>query len=128
MHLWDKLILGDNSYPLYIGISVLMQLKTTLLQSGFNECILLFSDLPDIVMETCVIESQRMYLCTPKSISFRKYVLRVDKKLDPLDINNIELSELQNEVCPRISANDLLKLILNEPEGVAVIDLRNNLE
>lgn len=128
MHLWDKLILGDNSYPLYIGISVLMQLKTTLLQSGFNECILLFSDLPDIVMETCVIESQRMYLCTPKSISFRKYVLRVDKKLDPLDINNIELSELQNEVCPRISANDLLELILHEPERVAVIDLRNNLE
>jgi hypothetical protein len=27
----------------------LKQLKSTLLSSGFNECILLFSDLPDIV-------------------------------------------------------------------------------
>lgn len=75
IHLWDKLILGDNSYPLFIGISVLQQLKTTLLNSCFNECILLFSDLPDIVMETCVIESQKMYLSTPKSISYRKHVI-----------------------------------------------------
>lgn len=75
IHLWDKLILGDNSFPLFIGISVLKQLKATLLSSGFNECILLFSDLPDIVMETCVIESQKMYSTTPKSVAYRKHVL-----------------------------------------------------
>lgn len=75
IHLWDKLILGDNSYPLFIGISILQQLKTTLLNSCFNECILLFSDLPDIVMETCVIKSQKMYLSTPKSVTYRKNVL-----------------------------------------------------
>lgn len=75
IHLWDKLILGDNSFPLFIGISVLQQLKATLLASGFNECILLFSDLPDIVMETCVIESQKMYTTTPKSVAYRKHVL-----------------------------------------------------
>lgn len=67
--------MGDNSYPLFVGISVLKQLKTTLLASGFNECILLFSDLPDIVMETCVIASHKMYLSTPKSITYRKHVL-----------------------------------------------------
>lgn len=75
IHLWDKLILGDNSYPLLIGISILQQLKTTLLESCFNECILLFSDLPDIVMETCVIESEKMYQSTPKSITYRKHCL-----------------------------------------------------
>lgn len=74
LHLWDKLILGDSSYPLYVGIAVLRQLKATLLSSGFNECILLFSDLPDIVMETCVLASQQMYLSSPKSISYRKHV------------------------------------------------------
>lgn len=74
-------MLGDNSYPLYIGISILKQLKATLLDSGFNECILLFSDLPDIVMESCVIESQKMYELTPKSISHRQHVVR-DKELD----------------------------------------------
>lgn len=76
IHLWDKLLLGDNSYPLFVGISILQQLKTTLLSSCFNDCILLFSDLPDIVMETCVVESQKMYQCTPKSVTYRKHVLR----------------------------------------------------
>lgn len=79
LHLWDKLILGDSSYPLFIGIAILKQLKTTLLESGFNECILLFSDLPDIDMETCVNDSQKMYEKTPKSVCHRKHVLRTDE-------------------------------------------------
>lgn len=79
LHLWDKLILGDSSYPLFIGIAILKQLKTTLMESGFNECILLFSDLPDIVMETCVADSQKMYEKTPKSVCHRKHVLRTDE-------------------------------------------------
>lgn len=37
------MILGDSSYPLFIGIAILKQLKATLMESGFNECILLFS-------------------------------------------------------------------------------------
>lgn len=82
LHLWDKLMLGDNSYPLFIGISILKQLKNTLLTSGFNECILLFSDLPDIVMENCVVESQKMYETTPKSVSHRQHVLREDEPHD----------------------------------------------
>lgn len=79
LHLWDKLMLGDDSYPLYIGIAILKQLKSTLLSSGFNECILLFSDLPDIVMENCVLESQQMYEATPKSVSHRFHVVRQAK-------------------------------------------------
>lgn len=79
LHLWDKLILGDSSYPLFIGIAILKQLKTTLMESGFNECILLFSDLPDIVMETCVADSQKMYEKTPKSVCHRKHVLRTEE-------------------------------------------------
>lgn len=78
-HLWDKLILGDNSYPLFIGIAILKQLKTTLLTSGFNECILLFSDLPDIVMETCVNDSESMYQFTPNSIAYRKYAMHEEE-------------------------------------------------
>lgn len=45
-HLWDRLLLGDASYPLFVGLAILQQLRDTLLSSGFNECILLFSDLP----------------------------------------------------------------------------------
>ncbi|CAO1407775.1 unnamed protein product [Diamesa hyperborea] len=121
--LWDKLILGDSSYPLYVGISILKQLKGTLMESGFNECILLFSDLPDIVMEQCVIDSELMYDKTPKSIAHRKYVLR---HTEPgiLDINNVELSDIQNEISPRISGNDLVNLLKTNPDSVVVIDLR----
>lgn len=39
----------------------------------------------------------------------------------------MQLSDIQNERCPRISANDLVKL-LNAPETVAVIDLRSHMD
>lgn len=151
IHLWDKLILGDNSYPLFIGISILQQLKTTLLNSCFNECILLFSDLPDIVMETCVVESHKMYLTTSKSITYRKHVLHenepgefvsqsckivTSKRFEDFisdlllfqDISGITVSDIQNERCPRISANDLVDLLRGDPEATAVIDLRGSAE
>lgn len=44
------------------------------------------------------------------------------------DVNNIELKDLQNERCSRISANDLIYLLRNSADNVAVVDLRNNLE
>ena len=45
-HLWDTLLLGNSSFPLYIGVAILQQLRAQLLTYGFNECILLFSDMP----------------------------------------------------------------------------------
>lgn len=44
------------------------------------------------------------------------------------DINDIELKDLQTEICPRISANDLVKLLHESPDRLIVIDLRSNLE
>ncbi|XP_053949913.1 TBC domain-containing protein kinase-like protein [Anastrepha ludens] len=128
MHLWDKLMLGDSSYPLFIGIAILKQLKTTLLNSGFNECILLFSDLPDIVMETCVLESQKMYECTPKSVSHRFHVLR-EAPLSEFDITpDVTLMHLQAEMCPRISANDFTHLLHHTPTDMLALDLRSAVE
>ncbi|XP_075156009.1 TBC domain-containing protein kinase-like protein [Haematobia irritans] len=125
LHLWDKLMLGDNSYPLYIGISILKQLKSTLLASGFNECILLFSDLPDIVMENCVVESQKMYDSTPKSISHRFHAIN-EKELGPFDItNDVTLAHLQKEMCPRISAADLNNMLKFDPNAMLCLDIRS---
>lgn len=73
MHLWDKLLLGDSSFPLLVGLAILKQLRDSLLMSGFNECILLFSDLPEIDIELCVKDSMTMYQNTPASITYRKY-------------------------------------------------------
>lgn len=47
-HLWDTLLLGNSSFPFCIGVAILQQLRDRLLSNGFNECILLFSDLPGI--------------------------------------------------------------------------------
>lgn len=116
-------MLGDHSYPLFIGIAILRQLKTTLLQSGFNECILLFSDLPDIVIENCVNESQTMYEATPKSICYRKYV-EAGEEPGLLDISSLNLTDMQNEKLPRISANDMITLLKEQIETIAILDIR----
>ena len=46
VHLWDTLLLGNSSFPLCIGVAILQQLRDRLLTFGFNECILMFSDMP----------------------------------------------------------------------------------
>lgn len=73
LHLWDKLLLGDSSFPLFVGLAILKQLRDSLLTSGFNECILLFSDLPEIDIELCVKDSMSMYQRTPASITYRRH-------------------------------------------------------
>ena len=45
-HLWDTLLLGNSSFPLFVGVSILVQLRNELLTYDFNECIMMFSDLP----------------------------------------------------------------------------------
>lgn len=59
-HLWDQLLLGDSSFPLSIGMSVLLQLRERLLRAEFNDCILLFSDLPQVDIERCVKDSVKL--------------------------------------------------------------------
>lgn len=73
LHLWDKVLLGNSSYSLHIGLSVLTQLRERLLTSGFNECILLFSDLPEVDIEKCVVLSTKTFDSTPKSITSREH-------------------------------------------------------
>ncbi|KAK4818385.1 hypothetical protein QYF61_012064 [Mycteria americana] len=72
-HLWDTLLLGNSSFPFCIGVAILQQLRDRLLANGFNECILLFSDLPEIDIERCVRESINLFRWTPKSATYRQY-------------------------------------------------------
>ena len=54
--MWDKLLLGDSSFPLCIGLAILLQLRERLLEAEFNDCILLFSDLPAVDIERCRLQ------------------------------------------------------------------------
>lgn len=89
LHLWDKLLLGDSSFPLLVGLAILKQLRDSLLMSGFNECILLFSDLPEIDIELCVKDSMMMYQNTPASITYRKHQYNTTKVLTSSLLNSL---------------------------------------
>ncbi|XP_006629962.2 TBC domain-containing protein kinase-like protein [Lepisosteus oculatus] len=131
-HLWDTLLLGNSSFPFCIGVAILQQLRDRLLANGFNECILLFSDLPEIDIERCVRESINLFCWTPKSATYRQhaqppksvggdnngfsksssYFSTDDQDLPKTDLSRepIKLSELKAELSPRISAEDLIDL------------------
>ncbi|XP_044727731.1 TBC domain-containing protein kinase-like protein, partial [Chrysoperla carnea] len=124
LHLWDKLLLGDSSFPLFIGLAVLHQLRDTLLSSGFNECILLFSDLPEVDIAVCVSHSVEKYSSTQRSITLRKHQNGGWSSNSELDISDVELRDLQLEFCPRISANDVVHLLNNSPDQIIIVDIR----
>ncbi|KAK3099167.1 hypothetical protein FSP39_000436 [Pinctada imbricata] len=130
VHLWDTLLLGNSSFPLCIGVAILSQLRSQLLSFGFNECILLFSDMPEIDIQRCVQDSIKIFCNTPKSATYRQHA-RPPKKAkkeesrpnisyysrdyneqpsSELSMEPIPVEELKTEKCPRISAEDLIEL------------------
>ncbi|CAL1543296.1 unnamed protein product [Lymnaea stagnalis] len=129
VHLWDTLLLGNSSFPLCIGVSILQQLRDRLLSFGFNECILLFSDMPEIDIERCVQDSIKFFCSTPKSASYRQHARPLAQKNSTerpnisyysrdyhelpqtdLSMEPMSIEELKSEKCPRISAEDLIEL------------------
>ncbi|XP_035829276.1 TBC domain-containing protein kinase-like protein [Aplysia californica] len=129
VHLWDTLLLGNSSFPLCIGVSILQQLRDRLLSFGFNECILLFSDMPEIDIERCVQDSIKIFCSTPKSATYRQHARPNKKKTSEdrpnlsyysrdyhdqpqseLSMEPIPIDELKGEKCCRISAEDLIEL------------------
>ncbi|KAJ8281072.1 hypothetical protein GJAV_G00063180 [Gymnothorax javanicus] len=129
-HLWDTLLLGNSSFPFCIGVAILQQLRDRLLANGFNECILLFSDLPEIDIERCVRESISLFCWTPKSATFRQHAQPPKAPSDSNGFNKascftsdyqdlpktdwsrepLKLSDLKEEISPRISVEDLIDL------------------
>uniref|UniRef100_A0A674MP71 TBC domain-containing protein kinase-like protein n=1 Tax=Takifugu rubripes TaxID=31033 RepID=A0A674MP71_TAKRU len=129
-HLWDTLLLGNSSFPFCIGVAILQQLRDRLLANGFNECILLFSDLPEIDIERCVRESISLFCWSPKSATYRQHAQPPKATTDngfgktptyysseyqdmpktDLSREPLALSDLKTEVSPRISAEDLIDL------------------
>ncbi|XP_015119108.1 TBC domain-containing protein kinase-like protein isoform X2 [Diachasma alloeum] len=124
LHLWDKLLLGDSSFPLMVGLAILKQLRDSLLVSGFNECILLFSDLPEIDIELCVKDSMAMYQNTPSSITYRKH------QFDQSKASNWHEPEPGTEKLPRISIKDYIQLFDQSKENshLLTVDIRNSIQ
>lgn len=112
-HMWDTLLLGNCSFPMAVGVAILKQLKAELLASDFNECILMFSDLPDIDIQMCINAAVRVFQATPPSICVRQYehILSQHDDIPPAARRQpLPLSTLKSESCPQISAHDVITL------------------
>ncbi|CAK9292742.1 unnamed protein product, partial [Gordionus sp. m RMFG-2023] len=72
-HLWDAILLKDETFPLFISLALLNVLRGSLMSSGFNEAILLFSDFSDIDIENCIQTANKYYRLTPDSFGYRLY-------------------------------------------------------
>ena len=71
--IWDVLIVGKSSFPLFFAVAIIHQLREKVLTLDFNSCILLFSNMPIIDIQQCVDNAQSMMHCTPLSLTFLKY-------------------------------------------------------
>ncbi|XP_054721320.1 TBC domain-containing protein kinase-like protein [Uloborus diversus] len=154
-HLWDTLLLGDPCFPLCIGVAILKQLRNNLLSYGFNECILMFSDMPEIDIQRCVQDSKKIFCSTPKSITYRMHENPSPKPKQSsatnvkssnesyaveqnLVMTPVPLEELKSETCARISAEDLLDFLdllpgpRTHPKSqkikIVVVDIRSSEE
>lgn len=128
--LWDTLLLGSSAFPLCIGAAILKQLRNILLNSDFNECILLFSELPEINIEKCVTDSINLFCKTPSSCLYREHsTLNPTVSEEPeLEMSPIGLEQMRAELCPRVSAKDILGLYDSKMSKIVLIDLRPSSE
>uniref|UniRef100_A0AAF5DJ37 Rab-GAP TBC domain-containing protein n=1 Tax=Strongyloides stercoralis TaxID=6248 RepID=A0AAF5DJ37_STRER len=124
-HLWDTLLLTDSSFTLFIGIAILIQMRQQLLNSQFNDAILLFSDLPDLSIDKIVADSLCYYHSVPPSSAHRTHSSEhLRENATPL--TNISLNELKTFHSPRVSPTDLINFI--DQNRVLLLDIRSTTE
>uniref|UniRef100_A0A0R3RWD2 Protein kinase domain-containing protein n=1 Tax=Elaeophora elaphi TaxID=1147741 RepID=A0A0R3RWD2_9BILA len=123
-YVWDVLLLSDSSFPLFVGLAIMEQLRTGLITTHFNDAILLFSDLPDLNMERLVQYSLNYYNAVPASCTFRQYASKHVR--EEYAMTHYTVTELNEFCCPRISAADVIRL--TECSSLLVIDVRPQYE
>lgn len=122
-HLWDRLLLGNSSYPLCIGLGVLQQLRAQLMEAQFNECILLFSDMPAVDIDQVMAASMDIFTSTPATLTWRQHECE-RREAGPLDMTPLPISVLKAEKVGRVSGAELLKLMKGEPKRAICVDTR----
>ena len=123
-HLWDRLLLGNSSYPLCIGLAILKQLKAQLLEAQFNECILLFSDMPAVDIDFVVSSSMEIFTSTPVTLTWRQHETERGDP-GPTDMTPLDISVLKSEKVGRISGAELLKLTEGPSKKAICVDIRS---
>ncbi|KAI9026848.1 rab-GTPase-TBC domain-containing protein [Hyaloraphidium curvatum] len=103
-HLYDKVLVGPPGLPLFVGVGVLRQMRDKLLVRDFNDCMLLFADLPDTIeIDACLDDSLRMLRCTPPTLLPPDLAPR---NPDPTDPASVDPLQRKRELAGRISLPD----------------------
>ncbi|KRX36877.1 TBC domain-containing protein kinase-like protein [Trichinella murrelli] len=144
-HVWDVLLLGGNAFPLCIGAAVLCDMEDRLLHCEFNECIILFSDVPEINVENCLKKALEIYQLAPKTLLYQRRLSAVfvngksNCRLDPFSFTlqvgtqlGLHLEEVDNDnvaPCPEICAEEMLFLSERKKNDVnnslIIVDVRD---
>ncbi|VDO15666.1 unnamed protein product, partial [Brugia timori] len=117
-YVWDVLLLSDSSFPLFVGLAIMEQLRAGLITKHFNDAILLFSDLPDLNMERLVQYSLNYYNAVPASCTFRQFASKHVR--EEYAMTHYTVAELNEFCCPRISITDFIRL--TEHSSLLVVD------
>uniref|UniRef100_A0A8R1XUT7 TBC domain-containing protein kinase-like protein n=1 Tax=Onchocerca volvulus TaxID=6282 RepID=A0A8R1XUT7_ONCVO len=123
-YVWDVLLLSDSSFPLFVGLAIMEQLRTGLITTHFNDAILLFSDLPDLNMERLVQCSLNYYNTVPASCTFRQHASKHVR--EEYAMTHYTVTELNEFCCPRISVADIIRL--TEHSSLLIVDVRPQYE
>nr|KAJ3422436.1 hypothetical protein HK105_008081 [Polyrhizophydium stewartii] len=83
-HLWDLFLVGPQFMFIFVGVSILQQHRDQLLESDFNQAMMLFSEMPAVNVEQCIIYSIQAAKITPPSILSH---LQADHASSPQDHN-----------------------------------------
>jgi len=109
IHVWDTLLFGNETFPLCIGLGILMQLRSQLLEFSFNDCILIFSDLPEINIDVLVKDAISIFKATPRSALLRDW---------------LSLDQLKSQICPEIDMKDVIEA--SGRSRLVIIDMRSH--
>ncbi|CAD5216342.1 unnamed protein product [Bursaphelenchus okinawaensis] len=124
-HLWDSLLLADSSFPIYVGVAILVQFKENLMNAQFNDAILLFSDLPDVRIDGVVSTAWKYYNSVPSGVTYREHSSESKKRAGyGLVSHQYEKPNYLDCAAPYVYSTDLKKLIASNE--VLMVDLRSD--
>ena len=67
--LWDTLLIAPESFPLHLAVAVMQHVRKLLLPLDFNGCVLFFSNLPTLDMESVINAASSSFTTTPLTVT-----------------------------------------------------------
>ena len=66
--LFDTLLLGKPSLPLFVAVALMQQLRPLLVPLDFNKCVAAFANMPTIDMDVCIRQTREFAVRTPGAL------------------------------------------------------------